>query len=124
MSLANPRKHSVGPSRAALGGVVVDHVEDDLDAGAVQRLDHVPELVERAERVGPRAVAGMGREERDRLVAPVVDQPRRRVLLVEGEHRQQLDGGDAEVLQVRDLLDQPGIGAAPRAARRPNWDAA
>jgi hypothetical protein len=31
--------------------VVVDHVEDHLDAGAVQRLDQVAELVERASRV-------------------------------------------------------------------------
>jgi hypothetical protein len=45
-------------------------------------------------------------------VAPVVDQPRRAILGVELEHRQQLDGGDAEVLEVRDLLDQAGVGAA------------
>ena len=32
----------------ALGGMVEDHVEDHLDAGAVQRLDHVPEFVEHA----------------------------------------------------------------------------
>ena len=35
----------------ALGGVVEDHVENDLDAGAVQRLDHVAKLVHRAERI-------------------------------------------------------------------------
>ena len=29
----------------ALGGVVVDDVEDHLDAGAVERLDHPLELV-------------------------------------------------------------------------------
>ena len=32
------------PQVVALGGVVVDHVEDDLDAGRVQRLDHRLEL--------------------------------------------------------------------------------
>ena len=30
--------------RAGLGGVVVDHVEDDLEAGLVERLDHLLEL--------------------------------------------------------------------------------
>ena len=35
-----------------LGGMVVDDVEDNLDPGAVQRLDHISKLVERAERVG------------------------------------------------------------------------
>ena len=29
-----PRSDSVGPELVALGGVVVDDVEDDLDAGA------------------------------------------------------------------------------------------
>ena len=33
-----PRKQRVGPEVIALGGVVVDDVEDDLDAGAVQAL--------------------------------------------------------------------------------------
>ena len=77
---------------AAFRRVVEDDVEDHLDAGAVQRLDHVAELVERAERVRTRAVSRMRREERDRLVAPVVHAAGRRVLLVEREHRQQLDG--------------------------------
>ena len=39
-----PAKHSVGPMLVALGGVVVDDVEDDLDVGLVQRLDHRLEL--------------------------------------------------------------------------------
>ena len=59
----------------AFGGVVEDDVEDDLDAGAVQRLDHVAELVDRPERILARAVRLVRREERDRRVAPVVDQP-------------------------------------------------
>ena len=29
----------------AFRGVIEDHVENDFDAGAVQRLDHVAELV-------------------------------------------------------------------------------
>ena len=64
------------------------------------------------ERIPPRAVGLVRREERHRRVAPVVDESRRRVLRVELEHRQQLHRGDAERLQVRNLLDQSGVGAA------------
>ena len=46
-----PRKDSVGPERAALGRVVVDDVEDDLDAGRVQRLHHGLELGDLAVRL-------------------------------------------------------------------------
>ena len=63
------------PVVVAFGGVVEHHVENHLDARPVQRLDHVAELVDRAERVLPRAVRLVRREERDRRVAPVVDQP-------------------------------------------------
>ena len=62
--------------------------------------------------VAARAVGRVRREERDRLVTPVVDQPRRASLGVEREHRQQFDGGDAEFPEIRDLLDQPGERAA------------
>ena len=107
-----PRKQSVGPSLVALGGVVEHHVEDHLDAGPVQGLDHVAELVHRAERVPARAVRRVRGEERDRLVAPVVDLPGGQSWASNCEDRQQLDRGDAELLEVRDLLDQPGVGAA------------
>ena len=101
------------PAVAALGRVVVDHVEDDLEPRPVERLDEVAELVDRALRAGPAAVGAVGREERDRLVAPVVGPVARRVVGVEREHRQQLDGGDAEVDEVRDLLDEARVGPAP-----------
>ena len=42
--------------------MVVDDVENDLDPGAVQRLDHVAKLVERASRIPTRAVARVRRE--------------------------------------------------------------
>ena len=54
----------------ALGGVVVDDVEDDLDAGGVQAAHGDAHLVDRA--VGE--VARLGREEAERVVAPVVAQ--------------------------------------------------
>ena len=100
------------PALVALRGVVEHDVEDDLDARPVQRLDHVAELVHRAERIPARAVRLVRREERDRRVAPVVDLARRAVLGVELEHRQQLHRGDPELLEIGDLLDQAGEGAA------------
>ena len=100
------------PGVVALGGVVEHDVENDLDARPVQRLDHVAEFVDRAERILARAVRLVRREERDRRVAPVVDLARRAILGVELEHRQQFHRGDAELLEIRDLLDQAGVRAA------------
>src|SRR5580765_7670838 len=54
----------------------------------------------------------MRREERDWLVAPVVREALRRILRIELEDRQKLDGGNPEIYQVGNLLDQPGVGAA------------
>ena len=61
----------------ALGGVVEDDVEDDLEAGAVQGVDHRLELGDLAP--GPAGadrgrVAVVGGEEADGVVAPVVRQ--------------------------------------------------
>ena len=69
----------------AFGGVVEDHIENDLDAGPVQRLDHVAKLIERPERVLARAVGLVRREEGNRRITPVVDAARRAILGVELE---------------------------------------
>ncbi len=60
----------------------------------------------------------MRRKERDRRITPVIDQPGRSILRIELEHRQQFDGGDAELLKIRNLLDQAGVSAA-RFFRKP-----
>ena len=96
----------------AFRGVIEHDVENDLDAGPVQRLDHVAKLVHRAERILARAVGRVRREERNRRIAPVIDFSRRAILGIELEDRQQFDGGDAEFLEIGNLLDQTGIGAA------------
>ncbi len=102
------------PLLVPLGGVVEDHVEDHLDAGPVQRLHHVPEVVERAQR-GARGGVGLVRgEEGDGGVAPVVDEAAGGVLRVELEDRHQLHGGDAQVAKVRDLVHDAGEGPAAR----------
>ena len=88
----------------ALGGVVVDDVEDHLDPGAVERLHHPLELAHLLAARPGRRVEGVRREEADRGVAPVVRQAPLGEELLVGDvvHREQLDGGDAEVAEVRD----------------------
>ena len=94
--------------------MVVDNVQDDLDPGPVERLHQVPELVDRGLRAWPAGVGAVRGKERHRLVAPVVGPAAGRVLGVELVHGQQLDRGDPEVDEVRDFLDEPGVGPADR----------
>ena len=54
----------------------------------------------------------MRRKKRDRRIAPVVDAPGRRILSVELEDGQQFDGSDAKLLEIGNLFDQAGVGAA------------
>ena len=106
------------PEVIALGGVVVDDVENDFEAGAVQRLDHALELAHRFVGAAAGRIADVRREERQRVVAPVVRQAAFdemtvvRVMM----HRHQLDRGDAEPLQMleRRLRRQRLVGAAQR----------
>ena len=103
--------------RAALGGVVVDDVEDHLQARRVQGTDHRLELADRVARVaGAGGVPGVRGEEAEGVVAPEV--PKAAALQVrlgdEVVDRQQLDRGDAErgqVLQDR-RVREAGVGAA------------
>ena len=88
----------------ALGGVVVDHVEDHLDAGGVQGAHHALELLHLLAAVTRRRVGVLRGEEGDRVVAPVVRQAlllQRRVV-DELVHRHELDGGHADALEVLD----------------------
>jgi hypothetical protein len=100
----------------ALGGVVVDDVEDHLEAGGVERLDHRLELADRTARRPVVGEVGRGGEEADRVVAPVVGQPfgGKERLVDPGVDGQQLDGGDAETAQVveRGGVGETGVGAA------------
>ena len=95
----------------AFRGVVEHNVENDLDTGPVQRLDHVAKFVQWAERVLARAVRLVRRKERDRRVTPVIDQPGRSILRIELKHRHQFDGSHAELMQIRNFLDQTRKGA-------------
>ncbi len=98
------------------GRVVVDHVEYDLDAGRVQRLDHRLELGDLAGRPGSGGVPVVRGHEGDRVITPVIRQATFRECPLGHElvHRHQLDGGDSQPRQVFDhgRMGQPGVGAA------------
>ena len=82
------------------GRVVVDDVENHLEARVVQTRDHLLEFLQAARAVG--GVSRIGREEPDAVVAPVIGQPALDEVAVVDERvdRQQLDRGDAERLDV------------------------
>ncbi len=100
----------------ALGGVVVDHVEDDLDALGVQRLHHRLELLHLLAARAAGGVVVVRGEEADGVVAPVVPHAAVGQVAVVDElvHRHELDGGDAELLVVLDhhRVRQRRVGAA------------
>jgi hypothetical protein len=93
-----------GAEVIALRGVVVDDVEEDLDAGPVQRLHELLELANLAADLGTGPVAHVGREEPDAVVAPVVPEPpvEQDLIVDERMHRHELDRRDAELAQVAD----------------------
>ena len=93
--------------------------------GSVQRLHHLLELADLLAVGGLRRVGRVRREERRRLIAPQVEQR----LAGKGIHaigvglfklvdRKQLDRGHAQLLQIGNLLDEPGECAGMRHARR------
>src|SRR5512132_1347660 len=85
---------------AALRRMIVDHIKDHLDAGAVQYLNQRLELTDMA----ARKVGRMRREEGERIVAPIVAEATlgQVSIVQEGLDRQQLDGGDPEAPEVLD----------------------
>ena len=60
------------PEMVAFGRVVVDHIENDLETGAMQCFDHRLEFVDLFARGPSRAVAAVGGQEPDAVVSPVV----------------------------------------------------
>ncbi len=122
--MSRPRQQNVAPRSSPSRGVVEHHVEDDLDARLVERLHHLLELAHGVRRRPVAGVRGLRREERHRLVAPEVAQrlsgeevAPRHVALLELGHRHQLDRRDAQLAQVRDLLDDAAEGTRVRDAR-------
>ena len=102
----------------ALGRVVVDDIDDHLDACLMQRPDHRLELGDLLAPLAGGGVLVVRGEEADRVVTPVVpqaalDQVRVVDELVDG---QQFHRGDAEPGEVFDGggVGQPGVGAPLR----------
>ena len=95
----------------AFSGVVVDDVEDDLDAGRVQRAHHALELLHLLAEIAARRIGVVRREEPDGVVAPVVREPTVDEVLVVHElvHGHEFDRGDAELLQ---MIDDRRVGDA------------
>ena len=96
--------------------MVVDDVEDHLEAFCVQRAHHALELADGARRRVRRGEPPLGREVAEAVVAPVVREPLflevpvARVMV----DRHQLDRGDAELPEMleRRLRRQRFVGAA------------
>ena len=117
--VAGSREAAPAQRRAAgalLGRVVVDDVEQHLDAGGVEQLDHALELTDHLVRVRIARIGRVRGEEADRVVAPVVAQPDLlQVRLVdEGVHRQQLHARHPEPPEVLDRhrVRHPRVGPA------------
>jgi hypothetical protein len=104
------------PEMAALGGVVVHHVDDHLDPGRVQRFHHRLEFGYLATVAASGRIAVVRGEIADGVIAKIVRQTLadQAVLVHELMDWHQLDRGDAEALQVADdgWVGQPRIGAA------------
>src|SRR6185503_7593572 len=91
--------------------VIVDDVEDDLDAGSVECCDRVLEFC----MVAATEIARFRRKEADRVVAPVIAQVALDEMAVvdPGVNRQKFDSGDAETPQV---IDHRGLAQSPERA--------
>jgi hypothetical protein len=79
--------------------VVVDHVQQQLEAGIVQRARQQPELAQ----VGAGEKTVVRRKKTDRVVAPVIAEPHldQAPLVDVRVHRQQLERGRAQIGQIR-----------------------
>src|SRR5262249_15977520 len=94
-------------------GMIEDDIKNDLEAGGVEGADHLAELSDLTVFRAGGGVGGLGSPEGDTVVTPEVAQPLARfgvdegtVVLVKFVDRQQLHGGDGEVLEIGDLLRQ------------------
>ena len=104
-----------GSGTVLLGGVVVDDVEDDLEALSVQELDHPLELVEGALRILRRGIRPMRCEEAHGVVAPVVGQAAldQGWLARERVHGEELDRGHPQPLEMGDGVGMGHSGIRP-----------
>ena len=100
-----------GASLAAFGGVVVDHVEQHLEPGAVASRHQLAHFLAALQRVVADQIARMGCHPAQGAVTPVVQATGGGILRIKGPHRQQFDRRDPQLLQSRQHLDQAEQGA-------------
>ena len=94
---SNGRAHVI-----ALGGVVINHVEDDLDAGLVEGANHGLELGDHLARLLGKGIVMVRGEKTEGVIAPVVAQPQvaQAIVLQELVDGHELDGGNAKLFEV------------------------
>ena len=90
-------------------GVVINNIKHYADARLMKRLHHISEFKVLLIIVAGIRVLGVGREEVQRHIAPVVT-----LLWIALENRHQFDHSDPELFQIGDLLDQACICPGPR----------
>jgi hypothetical protein len=112
------------PALVSFSRVSEGDVQDDLDSRAMELSNHRLEFVNLSAGLG--RIALFGREEGGSVVAPVIPQQRSRRRIdaadrrfVELLDRQQLDGRDAQLAEIGDLLNQPNIRPGMLDGRRP-----
>ncbi len=105
-----------GAEMVAFGRVVVNHVQDHFDAGAVERLHHALELGYLAAVIAETRIARLGREEVDAVIAPIIPEAAidQGLLIQERVDRHQLHCRDPQIFQVIEdnRMSQAGVGAA------------
>ena len=77
-----------------------------------KRLDHIAKLVHGTQRILPGTVGLMGCKKRDGRIAPIVDETCGTILRIELEHGEKFDSGDAQIVQIGNLLHESAKSAA------------
>ncbi len=112
--VVDPPERKRRPQAVPLGGMVIDHVENHLDARPVEILHHLLELADLLLRIAGGGIFRMGGEEAEGVVTPIIAQLLVDQIAVVDEKldRQQLDGGDRQILEIGDrrLRAQGAIG--------------
>ena len=100
----------------AFDGVIINHIEDHLEAGGVKSSHHRLELGHLLAHLATAGILTMWRKKSDRVVAPIINQAalNQPFVIDMGVDRQEFHRSDPEILQVSDrrFAPQAGIGAA------------
>ena len=108
----------------ALAGMIKDDIQNDLDARFVQSLDHLAKVSDVAPLARCKTVGVVRGEVANGVISPEVFQRSAihradpaDTLLIKGKDGQQFNSRDAQILEVRNLLDDTCKGTRMLAAR-------